>query len=116
MPGLLRLTALIHAPRAIRSACYDLNFFFFLMIRRPPRSTLLSLHDALPIYAIKAIRHRLPEVQLIAGNVATYEGAKDLIALGIDGLKVGMGPGSICTTRVVTGAGVQIEQIGRAHV
>ena len=56
--------------------------------------------------AIKAIRHRLPEMQLIAGNVATYEGAKDLIALGIDGLKVGIGPGSICTTRVVTGAGV----------
>jgi IMP dehydrogenase len=56
--------------------------------------------------AVKAIRHRLPEMQLVAGNVATYEGAKDLIALGIDGLKVGIGPGSICTTRVVTGAGV----------
>src|SRR6267142_2437664 len=56
--------------------------------------------------AIKAIRHRLPEMQLVAGNVATYEGAKELIALGIDGLKVGIGPGSICTTRVVTGAGV----------
>jgi IMP dehydrogenase len=56
--------------------------------------------------AIKAIRHRLPEIQIIAGNVATYDGAKDLIALGIDGLKVGIGPGSICTTRVVTGAGV----------
>src|SRR6202045_3519526 len=56
--------------------------------------------------AVKAIRHRLPEAQLIAGNVATYDGAKDLISLGIDGLKVGIGPGSICTTRVVTGAGV----------
>src|SRR5438552_10848988 len=56
--------------------------------------------------AIKAIRHRLPEMQIIAGNVATYDGAKDLIALGVDGLKVGIGPGSICTTRVVTGAGV----------
>jgi len=56
--------------------------------------------------AIKAIRQRLPEVQIIAGNVATYEAAKDLISLGIDGLKVGIGPGSICTTRVVTGAGV----------
>ncbi len=42
----------------------------------------------------------------MAGNVATAEGARDLIALGIDGLKVGIGPGSICTTRVVTGAGV----------
>jgi IMP dehydrogenase len=56
--------------------------------------------------AIKAIRHRLPEMQVIAGNVATFEGAKELIALGIDGLKVGIGPGSICTTRIVTGAGV----------
>src|SRR5256885_2034339 len=63
-------------------------------------------HSARVMDAIKAIRHRLPDLQLIAGNVATYDGAKDLISLGIDGLKVGMGPGSICTTRVVTGAGV----------
>src|SRR6266850_1483291 len=63
-------------------------------------------HSERVMEAIKAIRQRLPEVQLIAGNVATFEGAKDLIALGIDGLKVGIGPGSICTTRVVTGAGV----------
>jgi IMP dehydrogenase len=56
--------------------------------------------------AIQAIRHRLPEMQLVAGNVATYHAAHDLIALGIDGLKVGIGPGSICTTRIVTGAGV----------
>jgi len=63
-------------------------------------------HSARVMEAIKAIRSRLPEMQLIAGNVATFEGAKDLIALGIDGLKVGIGPGSICTTRVVTGAGV----------
>src|SRR5216110_393501 len=63
-------------------------------------------HSFRVMEAIKAIRRRLPEMQLIAGNVATYEGAKELIALGIDGLKVGIGPGSICTTRVVTGAGV----------
>src|SRR5260221_4830961 len=63
-------------------------------------------HTEKVMEAIKAIRHRLPEMQIIAGNVATYEGAKDLIALGVDGLKVGIGPGSICTTRVVTGAGV----------
>jgi len=63
-------------------------------------------HTAKVIDAIKTIRQRLPEMQIIAGNVATYEGAKDLISLGIDGLKVGIGPGSICTTRVVTGAGV----------
>jgi len=63
-------------------------------------------HTERVIEAIKAIRHRLPDLQLIAGNVATYEGAKELISLGIDGLKVGIGPGSICTTRIVTGAGV----------
>ena len=63
-------------------------------------------HSVRVMEAIAAIRHRLPDVQLIAGNVATYQGANDLIALGIDGLKVGIGPGSICTTRVVTGAGV----------
>jgi IMP dehydrogenase len=63
-------------------------------------------HTEKVMEAIKVIRHRLPNMQIIAGNVATYEGAKDLIALGIDGLKVGIGPGSICTTRVVTGAGV----------
>src|SRR5690348_16347223 len=63
-------------------------------------------HTAKVIEAIRAIRHRLPEMQVVAGNVATFEAAKDLIALDIDGLKVGIGPGSICTTRVVTGAGV----------
>src|SRR5499425_1678587 len=51
-------------------------------------------HSQRVIDAVKAIRKALPETQLIAGNVATYDGAKDLIALGIDGLKVGMGPGS----------------------
>jgi IMP dehydrogenase len=63
-------------------------------------------HSQRVMDAIRAIRHRLPEMQLIAGNVATYEGAKELISLGVDGIKVGIGPGSICTTRVVTGAGV----------
>jgi IMP dehydrogenase len=56
--------------------------------------------------AVKAIKSKFPEVQLITGNVATYEGAKELISLGVDGIKVGIGPGSICTTRVVSGAGV----------
>ena len=63
-------------------------------------------HSFRVMEAIKAIRRRLPDVQLIAGNVATYEGTKELVSLGVDGLKVGIGPGSICTTRVVTGAGV----------
>ncbi|HUJ31448.1 MAG TPA: IMP dehydrogenase [Candidatus Acidoferrum sp.] len=63
-------------------------------------------HTTRVMDAIREIKRRLPEVQLVAGNVATAEGAHDLIALGIDGLKIGIGPGSICTTRVVTGAGV----------
>jgi IMP dehydrogenase len=63
-------------------------------------------HSARVMDAIRAVKHRLPDMQLIAGNVGTYEGARDLIALGLDGIKVGIGPGSICTTRVVTGAGV----------
>jgi len=56
--------------------------------------------------AAATIKTAHPGVPLIAGNVATYEGACDLIALGVDAVKVGVGPGSICTTRVVTGAGV----------
>jgi IMP dehydrogenase len=63
-------------------------------------------HSTRVMEAIRAVKQRLPNMQLVAGNVGTYEGARDLIALGIDGLKVGIGPGSICTTRVVTGAGV----------
>jgi IMP dehydrogenase len=63
-------------------------------------------HSTRVMEAIRSVKQRLPEMQVVAGNVATYEGARDLIALGIDGLKIGIGPGSICTTRVVTGAGV----------
>ncbi len=63
-------------------------------------------HSKRVMDAIAAMKHALPDVQLIAGNVATFEGARDLIALGVDGIKVGIGPGSICTTRVVSGAGV----------
>jgi len=63
-------------------------------------------HSARVMDAIRTVKQRLPDMQLIAGNVGTYEGARDLIALGVDGVKVGIGPGSICTTRVVTGAGV----------
>ena len=63
-------------------------------------------HSTRVMEAIRAVKQRLPEMQVVAGNVATYDGARDLISLGLDGLKIGIGPGSICTTRVVTGAGV----------
>jgi IMP dehydrogenase len=56
--------------------------------------------------AIRAVKSKLPNMQVVAGNVATANGTRELISLGVDGLKVGIGPGSICTTRVVTGAGV----------
>jgi IMP dehydrogenase len=72
-------------------------------------------HSTRVMEAVRAVRQKFPEIQIVAGNVATAEGAKDLISLGIDGLKVGIGPGSICTTRVVTGAGVpQITAIMEA--
>jgi IMP dehydrogenase len=58
------------------------------------------------IEAVKKIKKKFPQAELVAGNVATYEGAKDLAAAGADGIKVGVGPGSICSTRIVSGSGV----------
>src|ERR1041385_2649353 len=63
-------------------------------------------HSAAVMDTIRQFKKVFPSTQLIAGNVATYEGARDLCELGVDAVKVGIGPGSICTTRVVTGAGV----------
>jgi IMP dehydrogenase len=63
-------------------------------------------HTTRVMDAIRAVKSKLPQMQIVAGNVATAEGTGELISLGVDGLKVGIGPGSICTTRVVTGAGV----------
>jgi IMP dehydrogenase len=63
-------------------------------------------HSTRVLEAVRNLKERFPEVEVAAGNVATSEGACDLIQLGVDALKVGIGPGSICTTRVVTGAGV----------
>jgi IMP dehydrogenase len=61
---------------------------------------------------VREIKRQHSETQLIAGNVGTGDGARELIDAGVDGVKVGIGPGSICTTRVVTGAGVpQISAI-----
>jgi IMP dehydrogenase len=63
-------------------------------------------HSIRVIEAVKAVKKSMPGVQLIAGNMGTYEAARELIDLGLDGIKVGIGPGSICTTRIVSGAGV----------
>ena len=63
-------------------------------------------HSANVLKTIKMIRDKFPGVQIIAGNVATGAAAKALIEAGVDAVKVGIGPGSICTTRVVAGIGV----------
>jgi IMP dehydrogenase len=63
-------------------------------------------HSENAVAAMRAIRNRLSDIDLIAGNVATAEGTRDLIEAGADAVKVGVGPGSLCITRVVTGVGV----------
>jgi len=69
-------------------------------------------HSVRVIEAVREIKRRYPDTQLVAGNVGTGAGARELIDAGVDAVKVGIGPGSICTTRVVTGAGVpQISAI-----
>lgn len=63
-------------------------------------------HSKNVLSSIKNIKEKYPDIQIIAGNIATAEAAHDLIEAGADAIKVGIGPGSICTTRVVTGIGV----------
>jgi len=63
-------------------------------------------HSKNVIEAVKLLKTAHPDTELIAGNVGTAEGAADLMAAGVDGVKIGIGPGSICTTRVVAGVGV----------
>jgi len=65
---------------------------------------------------VKKVKAKFPEVDLIAGNVGTFDGACELAKAGADAIKVGIGPGSICTTRIVTGAGVpQITAIAEGY-
>jgi IMP dehydrogenase len=72
-------------------------------------------HSSRVLEAVKTVKSKLPDVDLLAGNVGTHEGACELVKAGADAVKVGIGPGSICTTRVVTGAGVpQITAIAEA--
>src|SRR6266446_2151767 len=71
-------------------------------------------HSAGVMEAVKKVKAAFPGIDVVAGNVATDQGAEDLIRLGVDAIKVGMGPGSICTTRVVAGVGVpQITAIAQ---
>jgi IMP dehydrogenase len=64
---------------------------------------------------VEKVRAAHPDLELVAGNVGTFEGTADLVAAGVSAVKVGMGPGSICTTRVVSGAGMpQVTAIAEA--
>jgi IMP dehydrogenase len=73
-------------------------------------------HSSRVLEAVREVKKRFPDVDLLAGNVATREGAEALIDAGADAVKVGIGPGSICTTRMVTGAGMpQITAISEAY-
>jgi IMP dehydrogenase len=73
-------------------------------------------HSSRVLEAVREVKAAFPDVDLFAGNVATYEGTLALIDAGADAVKVGIGPGSICTTRMVTGAGMpQITAISEAY-
>lgn len=73
-------------------------------------------HSEGVLNTVGEVRNRFPNLQIIAGNVATGDGAKALVDKGVNGVKVGVGPGSICTTRIVAGVGVpQLSAIMLAH-
>ncbi|MCX8104520.1 MAG: IMP dehydrogenase [Ignavibacterium album] len=73
-------------------------------------------HSVGVLKTVQTIRKKFKYEQIIAGNIGTYDGALDLINLGVDAIKVGIGPGSICTTRIVAGVGVpQITAIQNAY-
>src|ERR1700729_443573 len=73
-------------------------------------------HSSRVLEAVAEVKRKFPDIDVLAGNIATYEGAVALIKAGADAIKVGIGPGSICTTRMVTGAGMpQITAISEAY-
>jgi len=63
-------------------------------------------HSQNVIESVRKLKSNYKDIELIAGNVATAKGAEDLIEAGVDGVKIGIGPGSICTTRIVAGVGI----------
>jgi len=79
-------------------------------------------HSEEVLHTVEKIKTEFPEKDVVAGNIATAEAARDLIRAGADGLKVGVGPGSICTTRVIAGVGVpqvtavfDVAQVAHSH-
>src|SRR5450830_174585 len=81
-------------------------------------------HSESVLEALSSLKKKFPSIPVLAGNVATAEGTRDLVRRGADAVKIGIGPGSICTTRVVTGAGVPqihairecVKGVGKASV
>ncbi|NPV69492.1 MAG: IMP dehydrogenase [Firmicutes bacterium] len=74
-------------------------------------------HSKGVVRTVRELKDRFPEVDVVAGNIATGEAARALVEAGVDGVKVGVGPGSICTTRVIAGIGVpQITAVWEAYV
>ncbi len=72
-------------------------------------------HTKAVIEMVGRVKSAFPDLEVVAGNVGTKEGAKDLVSAGVSAVKVGMGPGSICTTRIVSGAGMpQVTAIAEA--
>jgi len=63
-------------------------------------------HSRMVLDTVRMIKKELPDQELVAGNIGTVEAAEELVGLGVDAVKVGVGPGSICTTRIITGAGI----------
>jgi IMP dehydrogenase len=73
-------------------------------------------HSKKVLDTVKNLRNKFPNAELIAGNIGTAEAAKDLVKLEVDAVKVGVGPGSICTTRIISGAGIpQITAIANVY-
>ena len=77
-------------------------------------------HAEHALQGIESLKGRFPDVDVVAGNVATAAGARDLVSAGADAVKIGVGPGGVCTTRLVAGVGVPqltaIDEIGEANV
>src|SRR5437588_341278 len=100
--GRLRVAAAIGATGAFRERAEEL-------VRARVDCAVIDTgrgHSTRSVEAVGEIKRSHPDTQVIAGNVATGEGTRELIQAGVDAVKCGIGPGSICTTRVVTGAGV----------
>ena len=97
------------SPREIKSECRHQNFDVIVV-------DSAHGHSANVLRVVRMVKDKFPDLQVIAGNVATGAGAKALIEAGADCVKIGIGPGSICTTRVVAGIGVpQITAIMSAY-